>query len=435
MPALAILTVAVSHGWLITGAICMALMASVILAGMFGPTPRYKIESPGDLPPNSSPEFLTLLEAMTDAKANHFGEFKVFTNGSSFYEEELEAILTAKRSINIEAYIFQRGDIARRFLDALTERARAGVRVNIVLDFFGSLLTTRSYLAPLLEAGGKVQFYASPAWYRLLDLSHRTHRELIIIDGDTAYIGGAGIADHWYHGIKDHPAWRDTMLRVKGDSVPNLQATFAENWLESCGELMVGEEYFPDIECPANASAMVVNSTPTIGGSTRARVLFQLLIASARESISITTPYFLPDRSLRRELCRAIQKGVKVTILVPGQKSDHMLTRSTSRAAYGELLKAGAEIYEYKPAMIHAKVLCIDGRWSVIGSTNFDNRSFGINDEVNIAICDRNLCTRLLEDNAADLAQSHRVTFREWNKRPITERLTEAMGWLIERQQ
>ena len=218
-------------------------------------------------------------------------------------------------------------------------------------------------------------------------------------------------------------------------AVYNLQATFAENWLASSGELLVGDAYFPPIQCEHRLTSMVVNSTPTVGGSTRARILFQLLLASARKSISITTPYFLPDKSLTKELCRAIERGLRVRILVPGRKSDHMVTRSTSRAGYGTLLKAGAEVYEYQPAMIHAKVLCIDDLWVVIGSTNFDNRSFGINDEVNLAMRDAGVATRFENDMALDLDQSRRVSLAEWKHRPVTERATELMGLVFERQQ
>ena len=172
-----------------------------------------------------------------------------------------------------------------------------------------------------------------------------------------------------------------------------------------------------------------------MGGSTRARVLFQLLVVAARRTIDITTPYFLPDRNLAQSLCHAVERGVRIRILVPGQKSDHLLTRSTSRARYGKLLEAGAEIYEYEPAMIHAKVLVVDDLWAVVGSTNFDNRSFGLNDEVNLAACDTELAARLERDMVADLKQSCRVTLQQWKRRPVTERAPELLGWLIERQQ
>lgn len=415
--------------------IALVLVASSLLGGLIGPTPKYKLTDHNDLPPNDSERFLQVLEALSDAQVNRTGTLNVLTNGPSFYPAELDAIRNAKHSVNIEAYIFQRGKIAEQYVEALTQRARAGVKVNLVLDGFGSAGTTRSYLRPLLESGGKVGWYNSANWHSLMHLDNRTHRELMVVDGQIGFIGGAGIADQWYSGTKGHPRWRDSAVRIEGEAVCNLQSTFAENWLAVSGELLTGEAYFPSVQNDHPLVAMVVNSTPTIGGGTRARILFQLLLASARKSISITTPYFLPDKSLMHELCRAVERGLRVRILVPGRKSDHMVTRSTSRAGYGELLKAGAEVYEYQPSMIHAKVLCVDNLWVVVGSTNFDNRSFGINDEVNLAIRDANVALRFENDMAFDLEQSRRISLREWEHRPVTERATELMGLVFERQQ
>ena len=429
------LSVSIPTGFAWLGAVALILVASSLLGGMFGPMPSYKMANAEELPPNDSDRFLEIVEALTDAELNRTGNLQVLTNGDSFYPAELEAIRGASRSINLEAYIFQKGDISRQYVQALAERAKAGVKVNLVLDSFGSAGTGRSFLRPLLDAGGKVGWYNGPRWYRLMHMDYRTHRELMIVDGRIGFIGGAGIADQWYHGISGKPRWRDSAVRVEGEAVCNLQATFAENWLATSGELLVGDAYFPSIQCDHPLVSMVVNSTPTVGGSTRARILFQLLLASARQSISITTPYFLPDLSLMQELCRAIERGLRVRILVPGRKSDHLVTRSTSRAGYGQLLKAGAEVYEYQPSMIHAKVLCIDDLWVVIGSTNFDNRSFGINDEVNLAVRDRAVAMRFEQDMALDLDQSRRISLEEWKHRPVTERATELMGMVFERQQ
>ena len=430
-----LIAVSVPTGVAIFGGIALALLCASLLAGIFGPMPRYKMSSPGALPPNNSPGFLNLLESLVDTKVNTTGSFDVLTNGPAFYPAQLEAIRNAQRSVNLEAYIFQRSEIGRLYLDALTEQARSGVRVNVVLDAFGSMGITRHYFRSLIEAGGRVCWYNGPTWYRLMQLDNRTHRELLIVDGKIGFIGGAGIADSWFKEKPRHPRWRDTVLRVKGDAVPNLQATFAENWLACCGELLVGDAYFPEVASADHTAAMVVNSTPTVGGSTRARVLFQLLVASARKSISITTPYFLPDRSLTDELCKAVARGVHVRVLVPGRKSDHFVTRSTSRGGYGPLLKAGAEVYEYQPTMIHAKILVVDEMWSVVGSTNFDNRSFGLNDEVNLAVCSACLAERLEADTANDLLQSRRISLEEWRHRPVTERAPELIGWIFERQQ
>jgi cardiolipin synthase A/B len=429
------LAVTLSMGWVVLGGVAIVLLASYFLAAIFGPMPKYQIRGQNELPANDTPRFLHVLESLVDGVLNRTGKLEVLTNGPDFYPAILEAFRNARRSINLEAYIFQKGEIARQYVEILAERARAGVQVSLVLDAFGSLGAPKSFFRPLLDAGGRVERYNRLTWYHLLRMDSRTHRELVIIDGKIGFIGGAGVADQWLKGAKGKPCWRDTMIRVEGEAVPNLQATFAENWLQTSGELLVGEAHFPGISCPDPTTALVINSTPTIGGSTRARILMQLLLASARRSISITTPYFLPDKSLMHELCLAVERGVKVQILVPGTKSDHMLTRSTSRGGYGELLKAGAEVYEYQPSMIHAKILIVDELWAVVGSTNFDNRSFGINDEVNLAVRDRGVALRLATDNAQDLRLSCRVTLDDWRHRPVTERATELLGWVIERQQ
>lgn len=429
------LSVTVPTGWFVLGVIALVLLSAYLLAGILGPMPRYQIKGGEEIPANDSHAFLLLLESLVDAVINRTGKLDVFTNGPAFYPAILDAFRSAQHSVNLEAYVFQKSEIARQYVEVLAERARAGVQVNLNLDAFGSLAAPDSFFRPLLDAGGKVLRYNRLTWYHLLRMDSRTHRELAIVDGRIGFIGGAGVADQWFTGAKGKPRWRDTYLRVEGEAVPNLQATFAENWLQSSGELLVGKAYFPQIECPYPTTALVINSTPTIGGSTRARILMQLLLASARRSISITTPYFLPDKTLMDALCEAVEKGVKVQILVPGVKSDHMVTRSTSRGGYGELLKAGAEVYEYQPSMIHAKILIVDDLWAVVGSTNFDNRSFGINDEVNLAVRDRSIASRLAADNAEDLRQSQRVTLDDWRHRPVTERATELLGWVIERQQ
>ena len=429
------LAIVVPTGLFVLGFIGSLVLAAYLLGGLVGSTPEYRIHGAQEMPANDSPQFVNVLESLADAKANRTGDFDVFTNGPSFYPAALEAIRRARRSVCLEAYIFHNGDIGRQYVEALAERARAGVEINLTLDAFGSISARKHFLRPLIEAGGRVRRYNGFNWYRILHIDNRTHREILIVDGKTAFIGGAGVADQWYKEVKGSFCWRDTVVRVEGEAVSNLQATFSENWLTASGELLVGEAYFPEIQCPNPATALVINSTPTVGGSTRARVLFQLLLASARERIDITTPYFLPDKSLTRELCQALERGVKVRILVPGRKSDHLLTRSASRGGYGPLLEAGADVYEYQPSMIHAKILCIDGLWAVVGSTNFDNRSFGINDEVNLAVRDPAVALRLETDMANDLNQSRLISLEDWRRRPVAERVTELLGWVIARQQ
>jgi cardiolipin synthase len=234
---------------------------------------------------------------------------------------------------------------------------------------------------------------------------------------------------------KDAP-WRDTMFKITGDAVRSLQSTFVENWLESSGQILIGPKYFDSGENSDGAQAMVVDSSPSQGGSTRARILFQTLIASARKSLRITTPYFLPDQSLRKEIVKAVhERHVRVQILLPGKHSDHSMTRSSSRGTYGDLLKAGAEIYEYQPAMVHAKIMIVDDVWCVVGSTNMDHRSFGWNDEVNLAALDPELAAKLTASFDEDLGKSHRETLQEWEHRSYWERGMEWLGWLIAREQ
>jgi cardiolipin synthase len=258
---------------------------------------------------------------------------------------------------------------------------------------------------------------------------------LLIVDGEVGFIGGAGVADHWYKGSGGRPPWRDSMFRVRGAAVSSLQSAFAENWLEASNELVVHERNYPPCKAAGGFAAMVIDSSPSYGRASRARMLFQTLIASAARSIHMTTPYFLPDRYARRELIHAMQRGVEFKVIVPGKNSDHLLTRRSSRRLYGRLLNAGAQIYEYQPSMMHNKTLVIDGVWSVVGSTNFDHRSFGLNDEANLAALDRGLAARLEEDFQKDLAVSKRVTYPEWRRRSPFERMHELLGWVFERQQ
>jgi len=282
-----------------------------------------------------------------------------------------------------------------------------------------------------------VAWYNGPRWYRIARINNRTHRELMIVDGRVGFIGGAGIADQWYKTRGRNPRWRDTVIKVEGDAVTHLQATFASTWLEAHGDVLASHDFYRVEEHPAEDTvAMIVNSTPSYGGASRARVLFQTLVASATKTIHITTPYFLPDKSLADELIDAVKnRGIQVRILVPGKKSDLILTRSASRRGYGPLLKAGAKVFEYQPSMIHAKILLIDGLWSVVGSTNFDQRSFGINNEVNMAVRGAAFTQRLEQDFLHDLDDSCELSYDKWRKRSIIERIPEFFGWIIEQQQ
>ncbi|HEX6182353.1 MAG TPA: phospholipase D-like domain-containing protein [Pyrinomonadaceae bacterium] len=414
----------------------VAVVAFMLVLALFTPGIAYKVSGAGSLDLDSE-GFLRMVEAITDAQVRRPSAVEVLTNGEVYFEAELEAIARAQHSVNLEAYIFQRGEVADRFVRALAERARAGVEVRLVLDAVGSFASWQSYFKELTDAGGRVGWYHPLRWHTWPRFNNRTHRELIIVDGRVGFVGGSGVADHWLKPQgKGQRRWRDTMFRVEGDLVLGLQATFVENWLEASGEVLAGDDFFPRLgDVEGGTSGFVVNSSPTSGGSTRVRILYQTLLAAARESVLITTPYFLPDRSARRELVRALGRGVRVEIVTPGVHSDHLLTRTSSRRLYGDLLKAGARVYEYRPGMLHAKTMVVDGAWAVVGTTNFDNRSFGLNDEVNIAAFDHKLSARIAEDFARDRAESREMSYEEWRGRPLWERAYEQLGRLLERQQ
>jgi cardiolipin synthase len=419
----------------IVAVIAILALAILILVGLFAPGLRYSLVTPPAVAVDA-PAFLNELEPLVTSKITRNNRIDVLENGENFYQAELDAMRQAHHSINIEAYIFHKGKLTGQLLGVLTERAKAGVHVNLVIDSLGSLATRKSYFKALKDAGGRVEWCHRLRLHNWFITNNRTHREITIVDGSTAFVGGAGYADWWRFQTGGIPRWRDTMVRVQGDAVRGLQGAFVENWLEASGEILDGPDYFPQVSAdPGAATALVICSTPSSGGSTRSRVLFQTLIAAARKSIYITTPYFLPDRSMRDELVRAKRRGVAVNVIVPGKHGDHALTRSSGRSAYGDLLNAGAGIYEYEFSMIHAKVTIIDGLWSVVGSTNLDNRSFGINDEINLAVLNSDVAMRLTRDFEEDASHARRVTLDDWEKRSPFERVLEWVGWVVERQQ
>lgn len=416
--------------------VALIALLSVVL---FEPGLPYRIH--GDLPACDSHESRGLIAALVDCPVMQATQVEVLTDGPAFYPAELRAIDEARRSVHLEAYVFHRSAIADRFLPAMEARARAGVKVRLIVDAIGSLTTPDVCFAALRRAGGEVAWYQPVRWHTLKRFNNRTHRELLVIDGATGFIGGAGVAAWWDNGGRSGALWRDTMVCVRGPLASALQSSFAENWLGSTGELLTSQQDFPFCRGPADPSAqtaaqgLVVTSTPSAGRATRARMLFQVLLASARHSIRIASPYFLPDRSVLREFATAVQRGVKVQIIVPGVLNNHPIARRASRRRYGALLQAGVHLHEYQPAMMHAKVMVVDEVWSIVGSTNFDNRSCGLNDEVNLAVQDPTLAQRLARAFENDLARCRVVNEAAWRRRSVWERMLAGAGALLERHQ
>jgi cardiolipin synthase A/B len=406
-------------------------VAWLLIVALFAPHIPYKLHTRLDC---TSKQFIYSLHNATLSAVHHDCHYEVLTNANQFYPAMLDAIAHAQRTINMECYIFRPDHTGRKFMLAMMERARAGVTVTLVVDAIGSFRFGLWAMREMREAGCRVELYQRFMWFRLSRLNNRTHRELLIVDGKVAFIGGAGVGDQWAKGKRGKRAWRDTMARVTGPVVSSVQGVFAENWTECCGEILTGPEYFPDLKKSGDTSTIVIKSSPA-DRATACRVVFQMLVKSASQRIRINTPYFLPDRSLRQAFITTARRGVKIDIIVPGSHTDQRWVRLVSRRKYNELLREGVRIYEYRAGMMHVKALNVDDLWVVLGTTNFDNRSFEHNDEVNVAIRDKEVSARLTRDFLTDLKSCQEVTFETWKRRPLVEKIIEPFAWILERQQ
>ncbi|HEU5041555.1 MAG TPA: phospholipase D-like domain-containing protein [Gemmatimonadales bacterium] len=354
-------------------------------------------------------------------------------NGDRIFPAMLDAIRAARRSINFETYIYWSGDIGREFAEALSERARAGVPVRVLLDWVGAGKIDEALVERMEEAGVIVLRYHPLKWYNLGRLNNRTHRKLLVVDGVVGFTGGVGIADEWRGDAQDPHHWRDSHFLVEGPVVAQLQAAFMDNWIETRGEVLHGEEYFPALRTVGPQCGQVFQSSSD-GGSESVRLMYLLSIASAGKRLRIANAYFVPDDLAVRHLVDAARRGVEVEIVVPGRYIDFTVVRKASRARWGPLLEAGIAIYEYQPTMYHTKVMIVDDLWVSVGSTNFDSRSFKLNDEANLNILDPELAAELARHFEEDKRRSQRVTLEEWRARPWRQKLQERTAELFRSQ-
>ena len=351
-------------------------------------------------------------------------------NGDQIFPPMLAAIQGAKKSITFETYIYWSGDIGKQFADALSERARAGVRVHVLLDWVGSANMDESYLTEMKEAGVQIEKFHKPHWYNLARLNNRTHRKLLVVDGQVGFTGGVGIAPHWMGNAQDPDHWRDSHYLVRGPVVAQMQATFLDNWLKVTGKVLHGELYFPPIAPAGAQKAQMFSSSPS-SGSESMQLMYHLAITAAERSIDLSVAYFVPDELTQKHLMDALARGVRVRFITPGEHTDTDTVKAASRATWGPLLQAGALIYEYQPTMYHCKVMIVDQLLVSVGSTNFDNRSFRLNDEANLNVYDAAFAKRQTEVFEDDLKRSRRVTYEEWLNRPLREKAHEKLtGWL-----
>jgi cardiolipin synthase len=382
--------------------------------------------------------FFRTIEAHTDAPIVSGNRIEVLLNGDETFPVMLREIRRAKSTITFAQYLYEDGSIARELAQAFAERCRAGVKVDILLDRHGSGKVPSDIIATMKDVGCHVEYFRQVEAegiifpWKLLRYNYRSHRRVLVIDGQIGFTGGYGISEAWTGNGRSPEHWRDTNARIEGPVVGFLQSAFAESWLETTGIAIGGDGDFPRVEPSGNLPAQIVKSSPT-GGSFQNYMLFLLSINSAKKSILITNPYFIPDDVMTEALVKAATRGVRVVVLLPGE-IDNQLTYSTSRSHYGPLLLGGVQVFEYKASLMHAKTIVIDGVWSTIGSTNFDNRSFALNQEINLTVYDSGIAHRLEEIFQEDLKYSQQITYEQWQSWSIFERLVEFFAFPIKEQ-
>ena len=345
-------------------------------------------------------------------------------NGDQIFPAMLDAIASAQRTITFETYIYWSGDIGQKFADALAERARVGVKVKVMLDWAGSIKMEDTLLEEMQSAGVEVHQYRPLRWYNLGRLNNRTHRKLLVVDGKIGFTGGVGIADQWEGDAQDVDHWRDMHFRIEGPAVSQIQAAFNDNWIKTTGVVLNGEDYFPALPHAGDMDAHMFIASPA-GGSESMHLMYLMAIAAAEHSIDLQAAYFVPDELMLNALKAARHRKVRVRIILPGEHTDSDSVRLASKAQWGELLLAGVEIYEYQPTMMHNKLLIVDKVMTSVGSTNFDERSFRLNDEASLNIYDPAFAAHMTEVFEADLKPTVRYTYQAWRARPLKEKLFE----------
>jgi cardiolipin synthase len=378
------------------------------------------IKSPTAAEDSAFPDYVA---ALVGSAVTRGDEYAILANGDAIFPAMLEAIRNARRRISFETYIYDQGAVAEEFTRALSDAAKRGVKVRLTVDAVGASRMRRDHVEELQRAGVEIGTFNPLKWYSIEEINYRTHRKILVVDGDVGFTGGAGVADHWIGNADSPDHWRDTQLRVTGPAVTLLEAAFYENWAET-GHTSDAQLDLRPAPPETRARSLVAWSSPS-GGSNRVKLLYLLSIAAARRTIDLQSPYVVLDESTKWSILQARGRGVRVRLLVEGDLTDAKAVKYASRADYEELLAAGIEIREFLPTMMHVKALVVDGHWTVIGSTNFDNRSLELNDEINVAVADRNLATRLSDQFEADLRRSNHLRLADWRARPLSDKVRE----------
>ena len=345
-------------------------------------------------------------------------------NGDQIFPAMLVAVSAAEKTITFETYIYWSGEVGQKMADALSERARAGVKVNVMIDWAGSLKMEDELLDEMKVAGVVIHLYRPLHWYNIGRMNNRTHRKLLVVDGRIGFTGGVGIADQWQGKAQDPEHWRDMHFRVEGPVVAQIQAAFNDNWIKATGEVLNGADYFPPLPPAGSSDAHLFISSPA-GGSESMHLMYLMSIAAAEHSIDLEASYFVPDTLITKALLAARQRGVRVRIVLPGPHIDSETVRIASKREWGELLLGKVEIYEYQPTMLHNKLLIVDRELVSVGSTNFDTRSFRLNDEASLNVYDKEFATRMTDVFEQDLKPTKRYTYEMWKQRPFKDKFSE----------
>ena len=358
---------------------------------------------------------LQALAAISGGNVWSGNDCRVLQNGA-FYAAMEADIGAARHTVHFETFVWTRGELERRFVDLLIGKARAGVKVRVLIDSMGSVGSDSANIRRMSDSGVHFAEYCRPRWWNLRRFNHRTHRKLLVVDGMVGYTFGHGIADQWLGDAEDEHHWRDTALRVEGPVVQALQAVFMENWIEETHCVPAGEGCFPSLEQKGSSDTHVVSSASGDAVSSVA-LLYTLAIASARREIIIQNPYFAPDDGVCELLGMMVKRGVAVHLMVPGGRTDSPFVRRAGCYLYEDLLKSGVHLYEFTPTLNHQKVVIVDGIWSHIGSTNFDARSLSLNEEVGIGVRDANIAKQLKCAFEDDLRRSRELSLEQWRRR------------------
>lgn len=421
-----------SHLGAALAATVITLLATLVAINLMGGEKRIEKKLPR-LYDADDAEFRRALGSLLGPRLIEGNEVDVLVNGQQIFPAMLEAIAAARETISFETFIYWSGEIGECFVCALCERARTGVRVHVLLDWVGSLKMDEPLVTRLREAGVAVIRFHKPHWSNWGKMNNRTHRKLLIVDGVIGFTGGVGIADQWQGDARHPDEWRDTHFRVRGPVVAQMQSVFLDNWMRATGEVLHGPAYFPEQDAAGDQPAQMFSSSPS-GGAESMHLMYLLALTAARERIDLCASYFVPDALTLDTLVVAARRGVRVRILLPGRHIDAALVRKASRASWGDLLAAGMEISEYQPTMFHMKSLVVDDSFVSVGSTNFDDRSFLLNDEANLNVISPALARTMRDLFESDWAHGKRMDLRTWRRRPWREKLMERMAVLLRSQ-